>query len=332
MSAAGRQAVFIVAAGAAAGLGHIRRSVAVARMLRERSVASRFLVEGPADACRVASSHGLEADCWSGDAASAASHARTGNGVFVVDSYAWTSAAVATLRSRHAGRLVVFDDLGDRWLTADMVVNGGAGADRLGYGAMPVGRRLLGTRYLMLQPEFAAAAAPGVRDRVARVLILGGGGAASGGIVDLARIAAQAYPAAEVAGVVGPFAEVPQSSAGVTWYRDPPNLVELMRSADIAVSSAGQTMYELAAIGVPTVAVAAADNQVPGAEGMARSGAIRYAGLSSGEACHRRLFDLLVELGPAAGRQQQRDAARALVDGRGASRVADEMLSLMEST
>jgi spore coat polysaccharide biosynthesis predicted glycosyltransferase SpsG len=87
------------------------------------------------------------------------------------------------------------------------------------------------------------------------------------------------------------------------------------------------TLYELAAAGTPAVTVCMADNQRPNAEGFARAGAAPAAGRAGEpglagaiEAALRRLA-----ADPAA-RAEVAARARALVDGRGAIRVARRIL------
>lgn len=54
--------------------------------------------------------------------------------------------------------------------------------------------------------------------------------------------------------------------------RNSDDLAPLMREADLVVSAAGITLYELCAVGVPTVAVPIVDNQLANALGFAKRG------------------------------------------------------------
>ncbi|MDQ7082427.1 MAG: glycosyltransferase [Aquificota bacterium] len=46
------------------------------------------------------------------------------------------------------------------------------------------------------------------------------------------------------------------------FYPSAEEMKNLMLDADIAISAGGQTLYELARVGVPTIAVAVAENQM----------------------------------------------------------------------
>jgi UDP-2,4-diacetamido-2,4,6-trideoxy-beta-L-altropyranose hydrolase len=55
-------------------------------------------------------------------------------------------------------------------------------------------------------------------------------------------------------------------------------MAELMRDADLAIGAGGTTAWERTFLGLPTMTVAVAENQVDGSEALAAQGAIRYLG------------------------------------------------------
>lgn len=103
------------------------------------------------------------------------------------------------------------------------------------------------------------------------------------------------------------------------WPRD---WVALMTQADCAVSAAGGTLLELAAVGVPTLAGAIADNQRLGGLELSHRGLIDYLGDLPVEdertliAKIRRLWQ------DAAWRDQLAATGTQTIDGKGADRVA----------
>jgi len=56
--------------------------------------------------------------------------------------------------------------------------------------------------------------------------------------------------------------------------RNPPDLSKRMFNADLAVSATGDTIYELLALGTPTIGLPQADNQKPVADALGDLGAI----------------------------------------------------------
>ena len=112
----------------------------------------------------------------------------------------------------------------------------------------------------------------------------------------------------------------------MTVMRDP-DLPRHMAWADLAISAAGSTCWELACIGVPAIVIAVADNQRDIARGVDEAGTARNLGWweSVGAADIAAAVDGLVH--DAAARRAMRRRGRALVDGRGAERVVAAVLS-----
>ncbi|MFB6255831.1 MAG: glycosyltransferase [Haloplanus sp.] len=94
-----------------------------------------------------------------------------------------------------------------------------------------------------------------------------------------------------------------------------------MFHADLAVSATGTTIYELLALGTPTVGLPQADNQEPIADALAEREAIV---VPDGKT---RLSDAIRDLAADADRRRTlRERGRALVDGEGVHRVYDAVV------
>jgi spore coat polysaccharide biosynthesis predicted glycosyltransferase SpsG len=101
------------------------------------------------------------------------------------------------------------------------------------------------------------------------------------------------------------------------------SLMALMSAADMSISAAGQTLYELAATGTPTVAIQVADNQAPNIAGFSKQGCIDSV-LTESRSQIGRVVQEKVEalISDSARRLAMRTAGQRLVDGQGARRVA----------
>jgi RimJ/RimL family protein N-acetyltransferase len=191
---------------------------------------------------------------------------------------------------------------------------------------------LLGPRYALLRDEFRGAretAAP--RRGAARRLLVSFGGvdAANMTEVTLEALAACATPFAEVDVVIG-AAHPRRSAIEATCARQrlrchvqSDRMAELTAAADVAVGAAGVSTWERCCLGVPTLTLAVAPNQ----EVMVRAAALRgliVAPFADGTAPTSSTMALHLEAlaGNAPLRQLMSRQGMAVVDGRGASRVA----------
>ena len=100
------------------------------------------------------------------------------------------------------------------------------------------------------------------------------------------------------------------------------DLIAVMAQADLAVASFGVTAYELAAMGVPAIHLCLTDDHAISASMFEDHGLALNMGAYSGvlpKQVAEAVRDLLAD---PAGRERMARAGQALVDGRGAERVA----------
>lgn len=128
----------------------------------------------------------------------------------------------------------------------------------------------LGLSYAPIRREFKASNRR-TSEHVARVLVTTGSTNPDCMLEHIAESVKTVLPKAEVDLVVGSLAECRiKDAASINVHYGVTNLSNLMHSADLAVSSAGTTLYELCAVGLPTVAIALVDNQLPNLDGFVK--------------------------------------------------------------
>ena len=338
---------FVTHAGPGIGLGHLRRCLALARAWARDGAAIAFVAPGAGASLDRAGPELLAAGAarvdvaeidWTRDADAA--RALGGADVAVVDSYRASPALVRSLAAR-AGRVVAIDDLADRPLPAHVVINGGIAAESLGYARRPDTRYLLGPRYALIDPRFADEPMRVPRPAVRSVLVALGGAPSPDTVAAALDAVREAVPDATVDVVAGPFGargglDVAGEATGraradrIEVHGDVPDMRPLMRAADLAVTGAGVTLYELAATGTPAVVVEVADNQAPNASGFAAAGAALRAGRSGDRGLRDGIAAAVARLaGDPALRAALAARARMLVDGRGALRAAREIAAMV---
>ena len=125
--------------------------------------------------------------------------------------------------------------------------------------------------------------------------------------------------------------DMADKNAAITLYYNPSNMADIMRKCDFAISAGGTTLYELCAIGVPTVVYSMADNQVQCVQAFDELGAAKYAGDVRDD---NRLIQKIVTWGTAAVdnpgfRKRMSEKARSIIDGRGAEKIADAIMEMI---
>jgi UDP-2,4-diacetamido-2,4,6-trideoxy-beta-L-altropyranose hydrolase len=202
----------------------------------------------------------------------------------------------------------------------------------------PGGRWLLGPRYALLGQSFSAkrqSLKPQAHEARRLLITLGGADPLNLSARVLTAVASLGRSELETTLVVGPANprakelsdRVAATNLGCRVLVDPPDMAELLAWADVAMTAAGSTCWELALLGVPAVALIVADNQVPLAEALAEHGSLVNLGWASHLDDARLAQEIAALLDDPARRAAQREAGLALVDGRGADRVAQAMVA-----
>jgi UDP-2,4-diacetamido-2,4,6-trideoxy-beta-L-altropyranose hydrolase len=256
----------------------------------------------------------------------------------VVDGYHFGATYQRELRA--AGpKLLFIDDNGQAGpYSADLVLNHNAHAgERLYRDREPYTRLLLGPRYAMLRREFASW-----RDwkrKISpvghKVLVTMGGSdpdnVTARVIQALNLVKTEGLEATVVVGGSNPHYESLQKAAeqfagAIRLKRDVSNLSELMAYADVAISAAGTTCWEICMLGLPAILIALAENQRTTARELERRVIAIHIGDSTDVTPTAIADKLEWLLFSTESRAEMSRRARLLVDGRGSLRVLSSVL------
>jgi UDP-2,4-diacetamido-2,4,6-trideoxy-beta-L-altropyranose hydrolase len=330
--------LFRTGAGPQVGFGHLRRCLSLADAFVHYGAQCRFVCHGSAENIRIIERSGHAAIVLKAEPNSpedlretSAAVASFGAGAAVVDDYCVEYFGGL---SKTGAAIVALDDLATRSFAAcDVVVSSGAHAGTLPYPRASNTLFLLGPVYVPLRPEVWDVAPRQIAGDVRHVLVtLGGADPVNVGPVLLSALDAIAADFA-ITFVSGPFAhnqaQVKRLATGaqhrVEVLDAPADLVKLMRAADLAICAAGQTIYELAALGTPAIAIVVVENQVQHAAAFAEQNVIESFAWDPTRVAAVQT-SILTLMGDVGRRRAMSAAGQRAVDGRGALRVARTVL------
>lgn len=326
------------------GTGHVMRCLALAQAWQDAGGRAIFATceTPPAIRARLAAEGCAELSI-TGSAGTSFDASRTsalareyGAGWIVVDGYQFNADYQHTLGA--AGFKVLFvDDFGHAsHYSADLVLNQNVSAKAEAYSSRePKTRLLLGPRYCLLRREFSAWLGPEreIPEVCRRILVMMGGSDPENLTERVIKALALAdISTLEISIVIGggnPHAErleahAAESGLKIMLRKDPQNIAELMAQADVAVSAAGSTCWELCRMGLPALLIDVAENQTALATELERRGCALHAGDKSVPA-EKIARDLQRLLGSHELRVSLSQKSRRLVDGKGARRVVSAL-------
>lgn len=332
-----------VEAGPEVGLGHLRRSLSLADAMKKYDAEAHFLLHPDPRAVAVVERSGRSGELMNGAAAfgeedvreTLAAAGKLKTRTVLLDYYDIPVDYVRKLRE--AGlKVMLRDDLALRALPVEVVVNGNADAEQLGYRAWVEGTRfMLGPRYAVLAKEYAAPSLRRTRPQVGRILLAFGGSDPRGRMPALLERLDRMPEDFEITVIQGPFfdntREIQETASRlrkkVHLVSAPDSMAAWIAGADLSVSAAGQTLYELACFGCPAVAFQVAENQQGQLAALVEAGCLRNAGKAEDPELLNRIEELLSGLlRDARAREEMSQAGQRLIDGQGADRVARGIL------
>jgi UDP-2,4-diacetamido-2,4,6-trideoxy-beta-L-altropyranose hydrolase len=321
--------------GRGVGLGHASRSAALAHALRRKGHHAIIVVESKAALGEFFSAQSLLVDSATEPLARLHELAAGADAV-VIDSYRATESQLDSLR-RMGRPVAIFDDDARRKLPADAVINGAPGAPRLAYAPADGTRFWLGPDYQVVRTEFRDLPRRAPAGAVRNVLVMTGGDDPHGVLTALAKpldaMAADLCKECCVTLVYGPLTAPLQGERlqRVEIVHNPRDLRIRMLAADLAVSAAGQTLYELARCGTPTVAFVSGDDQRNNIRALAEAGVVVDTGGVDTPGWIDRIVSAVTALAADRARRDQMSArGRALIDGHGADRIVSALEQLLE--
>ena len=186
--------------------------------------------------------------------------------IVIVDSY-WISSEYIRNLSQSGAIVVAIDDNGLYDYRCDAVINCNLGAENLVYPNAQIS--LLGGRYAMLRKEFTEISPTPPRERVSDILVTMGGADISN-FTPTVLEALSSLRDINIHVVIGALmtneSEIKSAAekclCNVILHRAPKSMAELMASCDLAVSAGGGTVKELLAMGLVSLFIIQADNQM----------------------------------------------------------------------
>lgn len=331
--------------GSLIGLGHVKRCLAIAAVLRGRfglSCAFAGTFDETAQAVIaasgvpvLASSNTLDEETWI-DGYLDAHRPR----VLICDIRTDLSPRALMRLKRKLALLITLDDASDRRLVSDIALLPPT-ADALDLHWPDFkGEALIGWAWVVLAtPPVARKDSRALREPPYQLLVTMGGADPAGLTLRVARNLRVFGENIMPHFVIGPaFEDAEKTIAALLgmWpcgriYRNLPDLREPIREADLAVCAYGVTAQELAAAGVPALYLALSGDHAQAADALAATGAGQNLGIHTelSDADFRTHVSRLLR--NAQVRERMSVAGPRAIDGRGAERIAERVMRAMNA-
>ena len=323
------------------GSGHVMRCLSIASALAAKGETIRF-VTADTRSYNLISSKGF--DCEVLDTDFADMEGELGKvslvvslynpSLLIVDSYFVTERYFVELGK--LVRIAYIDDLNVKVWNVDFLINYNIFASEYDYSGYESAKTklLLTPIYAPLREEFRNQASHENKDIVTDILVSAGGSDPACISERIIREICPLLPEIRFHFIIGSLNprinEIKKMEKGnVVLHINEQHIADLMKNCDIAVSASGSTLYELCACGVPTIIYTLADNQIPSAKLFDKMGIMLNCGdCRSDEDFIPNLVVCISKLiSETDTRKKISYNMQHLVDGKGAERLAERLLS-----
>ena len=324
--------VFIITEGGKnIGFGHITRCLSLYQAFEEREIKPKFIVNADNDVEYLLRGLNYQIFNWL-DEKNKLFGILKGADIAIIDSYLADISVYNTLSD--SVKLPVYIDDNKRLDYPDgVVVNGNIHAEKLNYPKRDGITYLLGTKYTPLRKDFWDVPEKKIKENVKSIMVTFGGDDAKNMTPKILAFLNDEYPSLIRNVIIGrafqninEIKKCADKNTNLIYYPDAEKMKEIMLESDIAISAGGQTLYELARVGIPTIGICVADNQVGIIKEWEKVDFLEYAGLYNKDNIIMRINNLLIILEDIKLRESKSEIGRKFVDGKGSLRVSNKLL------
>ena len=252
------------------------------------------------------------------------------NDIIIVDSYKITLAKQKIFK-KISKNFFVIDDYGKIRFKNEKIIDWSISSHAFKRLSLSSGTCIIGSEYVPLRMIFSLNHKKFcVQKKLANIIIIFGGSDVNNLTMTLLKILAKTYPDLKftVVSIQNKFNWHYSRNKRIKFVKNPSEkkLVSLLLGHDLAIASGGHLLFELACIGMPTIHVKSTKDQVVSVP-WKDTGFTRYAGSAKQRDLHENIIQEIEYYNDFTKRIMSSKFGSRLIDGKGAKRLAQKILS-----
>lgn len=313
------------------GYGHITRCISLYQAFMDRNIIPTIYVNGDEKSKSFLINVNYELINWLTHPAQLIKKILNSD-IVIIDSYNAGKEFYENI-SRFTKLLLMIDDYVRIDYPPGIVLNGSINAEFLPYPKKLNTEYLLGTKYIPIRKAFWDITNRKYKSELHSILITFGGQDIRNLTIPVLKAITDYTPELKISVVFGNkdgsrFAELKSKYPDAEFYYsiDEYEMKELMINCDVAISAAGQTLYELAVTGTPTIAIAVAENQRNNINEWHKAGFILEPIFYNDINCIKKIIEQLNKLKSIRLRKKLGNSGKIKVDGQGSKNVVNYLI------
>ena len=310
------------------GLGHVARCSSIYQAFEYFNHSPKFIVNGDYSIKSIIPDIDFEIIDWNNDFFSIPQA-----DIVVVDSYLVDLDFFYKI-SEKVSLVIYLDDNNRLNYPKGIVVNGTLDVSNIKYSKRENIKYLVGNEYIPLRKEFWNINKLKINDSIKNILIIMGGNDLRNLTPRILKLLIDNFPNANKKVIIGDsfknvheIKSLKNDKVDLIYSPDSNGVIDAMSSVDLAISASGQTLYELACIGVPTVSIGIIDNQKNNISNWINQGFIEYAGCWNDDNLLTNILNRIEYLQDKNIRHDKKLFGIQAVDGKGALKIVKSILN-----
>jgi len=314
------------------GFGHITRCTSIYQAFKVNGLKPNFIVNGDSSVESILKNTKYEIFDWL-EYPEKLYKSLKGSSIIIIDSYLADKGLYERI-AQFSSVNIYIDDNNRINYPKGILVNGSIHAEKLDYLFSNEIDYLLGSQFIPLRRQFWNIPDKEVNPTLQNVMITFGGDDLRNLTPKILKILNENYPSLNKKIVIGSgfnnvsdIEKLKDEKTELIYYPHADGMLNTMLESDITISAGGQTLYELARVGVPTIAISVAHNQTHNVENWQKVGFIELAGYWDDENLLKNILDKLELLKDRKIRLEKKNIGQEAVDGKGALKIAKYSLN-----
>ena len=310
------------------GLGHITRCKSIYEAFNYRNFQPKLIINGDNSIKTIFSDIDFEIKNWLNDLSFIKP-----DDIVIIDSYL-ANIEIYEKISNNSSLTIYFDDNIRLTYPKGIVVNGLINAEEFNYPKDDKIKYLLGSEFSPLRSEFWNCNAITINDSIENILITTGGNDIRNLTPKLLNFLNNNFKEfkkkiifADSFNNISEIESLKNDNCELFYSPNSKEILEIMENVDLAISSSGQTLYELACLGIPTISIGIIDNQKDNINNFQKIEFIEYAGCWNDKNLLNNISDKIKLLQNKKNREIKKINGTEAINGKGSLNIVKNILN-----
>lgn len=316
------------------GFGHITRCLSIAKVFQKYGFVVEFIVDGDESISNLLDDYSFTLLDWQTELSLLTQKIALSNFI-LIDSMQISNSQLLKLQETDIPLIYIDDEKRRNILDKGFVIDWTVLSEKQNH-FLPKKKDviyLLGSKYTPLRDGFGSASKLTIKNKVTKVMLTFGGADVRNITPSVLKLLCENFPDLEKNIVIGAgFTNIKEiqkhkdKNTNLILNADTKTMINLMQESDLAIASGGQTLYELARIGTPTIAILLVENARDDTQGWHKVGSLQNLGMWDDEKIDEKLLNAMNKLQDKKLRKTMQNSATKYISPHGAELLVQQIL------